>query len=39
MGSIEVGIVLLFFLTVAVIVCTVVLFPSLKDLIKELRRK
>lgn len=38
MGSFEVGIIILVLLTAAVIACTAVLYPYLKDLVKELKR-
>lgn len=38
MGSFEIGIIILVLLAAAVIVCTAVLYPALKDLIKELRK-
>jgi len=38
MGSFEVGIIILVLLTAAVIACSVVLYPGLRDLVKELKR-
>ena len=38
MGSFEVGVIILVLLTAAIIACIVVLYPDLKDLIKELKR-
>lgn len=38
MGGFEVGIFILFLLAAAVVACTVVLYPGLRDLIKELKR-
>jgi hypothetical protein len=38
MGNFEVGIIILIFLTAAVIACTVVLYPGLRDLVNELKK-
>lgn len=38
MGSFEVGIIILILLTAAVIACTVVLYPGLRDLVNELKK-
>lgn len=38
MGSFEIGIIILFFLTMIIIACTIVLYPQLKKLVKELQK-
>lgn len=38
MGSFEIGIIILVLLTAAVIACTVVLYPGIKDLVTELKK-
>ena len=38
MGSFEVGIIILVLLTAMIIACTVILYPGLRDLIKELKK-
>lgn len=38
MGSFEIGIIILVLLTAVIVVCTLILYPGLRELVKELKR-